>query len=333
MELNSVGLGSIISNMANSNSQLVAMPSNTIYINNFNDNDAKIGKLSHEDLIRIVRERKQGFWSREDTERDFYRCIRCPTDDLQEDIVITMNRKACVYSVMTIKELKTQVGQWRELGCVSYPYNVNSFTFADTQWWTFVIQDPKWTEENAIHCPLFTLTGIMVSGFTYITKDKQFADMVVAALKNEPCSLCDGRYYQWGHNAQPLNDGRCCDACNTNKVIPARLGEMSLKKTVKKLITKEEADAKKAEAARKSKDIILLKIKQQKERAIADAESKAAYELHKEEMRQQRIAERQKVCASAGVSIAELTVAKPKEDDEAKEIRKRAAEKNKKSSK
>lgn len=26
-----------------------------------------------------------------------------------------------------------------------------------------------------------------------------------------------------GHNAWPVNDGRCCTRCNTRKVIPARL--------------------------------------------------------------------------------------------------------------
>ena len=49
------------------------------------------------------------------------------------------------------------------------------------------------------------------------------------------CSLCDGKielqrnpmtgeiYWSEGHNAQPLSDGRCCSACNTTKVIPARI--------------------------------------------------------------------------------------------------------------
>jgi len=27
----------------------------------------------------------------------------------------------------------------------------------------------------------------------------------------------------YGHNAQPLNDGRCCDICNTQFVIPERI--------------------------------------------------------------------------------------------------------------
>ena len=41
------------------------------------------------------------------------------------------------------------------------------------------------------------------------------------------CSICKhndiGKY---GNNAQPINDGRCCDMCNQTKVIPARIKEM-----------------------------------------------------------------------------------------------------------
>ena len=48
------------------------------------------------------------------------------------------------------------------------------------------------------------------------------------------CSICSEKiqehktpkgkvYWSDGHNAQPINDGRCCDHCNDKVVIPARL--------------------------------------------------------------------------------------------------------------
>ena len=37
------------------------------------------------------------------------------------------------------------------------------------------------------------------------------------------CSICGGQYEGWGNNAKPVNNGRCCDACNWEHVIPARL--------------------------------------------------------------------------------------------------------------
>jgi len=49
------------------------------------------------------------------------------------------------------------------------------------------------------------------------------------------CSICGnkieteqtGPYSFWsdGHNAQPVNDGRCCGSCNELVVIPRRLND------------------------------------------------------------------------------------------------------------
>src|SRR5262245_22299655 len=37
------------------------------------------------------------------------------------------------------------------------------------------------------------------------------------------CSICHEPYTGYGHNARPVNDGRCCDTCNWSAVVPARL--------------------------------------------------------------------------------------------------------------
>ncbi len=38
------------------------------------------------------------------------------------------------------------------------------------------------------------------------------------------CSICKENIgTQYGHNAQPVADGRCCDVCNDIVVIPARI--------------------------------------------------------------------------------------------------------------
>lgn len=37
------------------------------------------------------------------------------------------------------------------------------------------------------------------------------------------CALCGAPLYGLGNNAEPLSDGRCCDHCNTERVIPARM--------------------------------------------------------------------------------------------------------------
>ena len=40
------------------------------------------------------------------------------------------------------------------------------------------------------------------------------------------CSICKTEFEGHGHNAQPINDGICCDDCNT-LVIIERIKEMS----------------------------------------------------------------------------------------------------------
>jgi len=49
------------------------------------------------------------------------------------------------------------------------------------------------------------------------------------------CSICEDKvdlhlhpitgeiYWNQGHNAEPINDGRACDTCNDLVVIPARI--------------------------------------------------------------------------------------------------------------
>lgn len=43
------------------------------------------------------------------------------------------------------------------------------------------------------------------------------------------CSICEGTYTGFGNNAAPF-PGRCCNECNTDLVIPARLRRMTLGK-------------------------------------------------------------------------------------------------------
>lgn len=50
------------------------------------------------------------------------------------------------------------------------------------------------------------------------------------------CSICfkeieiqrfpNGHEWKEGHNAQPINNGRCCADCNNRTVIPARMQEI-----------------------------------------------------------------------------------------------------------
>jgi len=50
--------------------------------------------------------------------------------------------------------------------------------------------------------------------------------------KKSKCSICGVMYTGFGNNAEPVNNGRCCDVCNDLSVIPARI------KTITKRTTK-----------------------------------------------------------------------------------------------
>lgn len=52
------------------------------------------------------------------------------------------------------------------------------------------------------------------------------------------CSICQKEIevkngWDKGHNAEPVNNGRCCDICNATVVIPARIN-MMVEDTVRK---------------------------------------------------------------------------------------------------
>ena len=39
------------------------------------------------------------------------------------------------------------------------------------------------------------------------------------------CSICNEKIEGFGNNAQPINNGTCCDMCNQTVVIPTRIKE------------------------------------------------------------------------------------------------------------
>ena len=47
--------------------------------------------------------------------------------------------------------------------------------------------------------------------------------------KKQTCCICNKIFVGYGNNPAPITqEGRCCDDCNTGKVIPARLIRYSL---------------------------------------------------------------------------------------------------------
>lgn len=61
------------------------------------------------------------------------------------------------------------------------------------------------------------------------------------------CSICQGIIdvdprWSGGHNAQPVNDGRCCTACNELIVVQARMRLMMRADAERRIAKHEEAE-------------------------------------------------------------------------------------------
>ena len=62
-------------------------------------------------------------------------------------------------------------------------------------------------------------------------------NLSITELNKVKCSICNGYIkplknddgdvvWKHGNNAMPVNDGRCCDDCNWDVVIPKRLNNL-----------------------------------------------------------------------------------------------------------
>lgn len=66
-------------------------------------------------------------------------------------------------------------------------------------------------------------------------------------LSQPKCSICKGPihphkdkdgvvYWEHGHNAQPITNGRCCDTCNKDVVFPARINRLRHRRPIRSVI-------------------------------------------------------------------------------------------------
>jgi hypothetical protein len=58
------------------------------------------------------------------------------------------------------------------------------------------------------------------------TPAERLEDVGPDEMTTKTCSICQAKYEGWGNNAWPVNDGECCDDCNSMAVIPARVAKL-----------------------------------------------------------------------------------------------------------
>lgn len=75
----------------------------------------------------------------------------------------------------------------------------------------------------------FDKDGKLVDEKGYLDAIKNLGDAGAAikeAYEHHKCVICGKDFDGWGNNAWPVKDGICCDECNQEEVIPARLAQL-----------------------------------------------------------------------------------------------------------
>jgi hypothetical protein len=195
------------------------------------------------------------FITREQVETEYSQNqrLKSPTD-----IGFTWVEAKGKVGVFNYQELKEQVEVWiKDPRNKCYDYNNRKVETPDgKEWWVCVLQvclpDGELDQEkNPMGSMSLMLFGVMVAGYTYAFENETLRDWVFEAisqrkpmpprlfgkagkemyqrtqdLKPKPtCCLCSATCdCPYGHNPFPLaTDGVCCSACNSSKVIPARM--------------------------------------------------------------------------------------------------------------
>ena len=151
------------------------------------------------------------------------------------------------------------------------------------------------------------------------------------------CCLCGHKFLGFGNNPYPIRSEKedCCNDCNDKKVIPARLKSVKhwkMNETQTEFINKVEgwrSQSGELKIPKKVKKITEEDIQREILKARKEAERKAKEEEEEKARKEAREKKRERspeASVTAGVPIAQLTATKGKEDDEAKEIRRRAKE-------
>jgi hypothetical protein len=112
--------------------------------------------------------------------RDEVKLALSPAQYKGSDICITYMHAMGVFCVYNTAEIKDSIDGWKQMKAVCLPCNVKPIMVNDKEYWMFVIQ-PKDMSKTPMS-PLALAFDTLVSGYTYITHSKAFADNIVKCL-------------------------------------------------------------------------------------------------------------------------------------------------------
>lgn len=138
--------------------------------------------MTEQQAMEITEKRQAGLYITTETRDEVRECLSqmTPTDQ-----VFTLIRKHGVFSVYDKREWLGQVGLWKRLGAECLKGNIRPVSAGAGvgEAWMMVIQ-PHRSDADAgcAFCPLALSLGVLVSGWTYIAKDKAPFELAWAVL-------------------------------------------------------------------------------------------------------------------------------------------------------
>jgi len=167
--------------------------------------------LTREEVVTMTDNRKKGLYVNKETLDEAILSVK-QLEETPTDKVITLIRKTGSFCVYGSHEWSFVCDDWKEAGVVIYKCNIHPIKcgYAGDAW-LMTITPPK--QKYLSLCPLAMAFGIMVDGFSYISKDRDLFDLAWAHL---------GRHIDEGRMEMPPAPAPRCvaDSCKNTVVHP-----------------------------------------------------------------------------------------------------------------
>jgi hypothetical protein len=135
---------------------------------------------------KTMKERKMGIYDTKKTRDELELSVRqIHKKGFEAEEVLTLIHQTGQFNVYNKMEFLGQLRQWKDMKCVLLDCNVWEKTIAGKTMWAFVVQPLKIEGAPGV-CPLAVALNILVSGFTYVCKSKETADLVLRVLRPAP---------------------------------------------------------------------------------------------------------------------------------------------------
>ena len=130
---------------------------------------------------KILQNRRKGLYNTDETRDELKVSIKQLFEEPADEYVTLLHSQG-VFSVYTQKEFLPQLRVWKQAKCVLLDCNIQEREIAGHKITFFVVQPPDDEQMSGV-CPLAAAMGFLVSGFTYICKNKSSVDLVKRYLE------------------------------------------------------------------------------------------------------------------------------------------------------